>query len=289
VTTPLPPDLASALTAKGIDLNAALAAANAAGGGTTSKKQQVWLGDHGIPSGPLPGLGGFKGVPYKPGGQTGFSIADPAEGDPPPKSLVDIDKAKLDILKWTEAEQEALAAKLVAAGMLPEDYTRSQLENAWENMVELAARYQSVGKDLTPYDMIDLYGGTDITTGKSNKPTVSTVAQRQVSLSDPEEARRILNDALSNQLGRRATQEEMDDFQAALNDAQRANPVLQQSTTNTDGKGNTTVSSTASGGLDVGGFTDEYARSGDHEKEYARYQAATTYTNALLQAIQAPV
>lgn len=282
-TTPLPPDLAAKLASEGVDLGAALAGVT---GPTTTAKAtpKVFWGSK--PSVPLPGLGGDRGVPYK-AGNTGSSIS--LGSTEPVRDVRDVDQAKLDILKWSDPEMEDLAQKLIAAGMLPQEYTRMQLETAWENMVDLAARYQEVGKDVSPWDVIDLYGGTNILTGKPTKPTVSTVVQRQATLSDPEEAQRVLNDALSNQLGRRATPQEMDDFTAALNSAQRANPVVNTQTTSTDAKGNTVIDSTATGGVDIAGFTDKYGRTGDHEAEYGHYQAATTYMNALFNAIQSPV
>lgn len=209
----------------------------------------------------------------------GAPLVGPVEKVPQDKPLKDLDMAKLDILTWGESDQDDLAQKLIAAGMLSEHYSFLDLRKAWNDLCDFAADHTKAGQKLTPFDMIDLYGG-------EKNSQAHDVVTRAISISNPDQARGLLDDALSSQLGRRATQSELDDFQSQLNTAQRANPLV--TTTSYDAMGQQTQS-VQSGGLDEQNYTDKLARSGEHSAEYAHYQAATTYANALFNAIKSPV
>jgi hypothetical protein len=270
------------------DYEARLAGATA---GITSNKPQVYWGTKDVTPprgsredprpyvyparkpgfiGPIPGAPLIGPIPSRP------------EIGPIPKvkedlPLKDLDMAKVDILTWDEGRQVELANKLIAAGMLTETYSFLDLRKAWETLCDYAADHAKAGQKLTPFDMIDLYGGDK---------NASEVVSRQVTISNPDQARGLLDSALSSQLGRRATQTELDDFQAQLNSAQRANPTVD--TTTYDASGHATQS-VKTGGVDESNYTDKYARTGKLSAEYAHYQAATTYANALFKAIGAPV
>lgn len=207
-------------------------------------------------------------------------------------AIRDAEDVQRDVRRMSGSELDALARKLVDAGVLEEDYTRLDLEKAWENLVGLASDWYLANPDsiLTPEDMIDLYGGPNgrgLAGGAKSKPSVRTVVDKQVDLSSADDARAMLERMLYEHLGRRPTGREADDFQAALNEAQRKNPATVTTTTNYDAEGYKTGSSaTRSGGFDAGAFAESYAREGDNEKEYAQYQAATTYFDALMAAIK---
>lgn len=289
MTTPPPTsadaDLLAALSASGIALGAP-----AAGG---RKVPQVYwkispppmvepprpLDANGRPlAGPLPLFPAEQPRPLDAGGRP---LAGPMPLQKNTAESMDSDLARVDILKWSEQERDALAQRLVEAGALPPEHTLLDLRQAWEQMVDYAEDYHTAGIELTPWDMIGIYGSG----GNSAKQTI----QRQARVSDPDEARRVLTSAMGSALGRKPTEAELDDFQASLNEAQRAAPVVTTTSSKTDFSGNTVIDSVSEGGIDVSGYTDEYAESGDNEKEYGAYQAATTYTNAFLDAIRSPV
>lgn len=286
MTTPTDPDLAALIASIGGQgaLSSALADSSPAGAAApaTGKTRTVLM-----PKKLGAGESAFPTSDYLSPSTGGRSVHDRAPAQV--NESVNAERAKLDFLNWSDAEMSDLAHKLIAAGMLDETYTRSDLEQVWSSMVDKAADHAAAGKDVTPFDMIGLYAGTDIRTGRSTTPTASTVVQRQVSLTDPDQARALLDSALSNQLGRRATPVELDDFQAALNSAQRAQPSITTTTSTPDAQGNTSVDSTTQQGVDVNSFADKYGRTGSHSAEYGHYQAATTYANALFKAIAAPV
>lgn len=181
----------------------------------------------------------------------------------------------LDAQRMTDGELDALAKRLQDAGLLPRNTvpSREDIEGAWTDLVGKAAKYKIANPDsnLTPEDMIDLYGGQRLLDSKQTAPTLATA----------EGARTMLTSMMSTSLGRDPTQKEADDFQAALNSA-LANPSLAPDASYVD---------PASGKLTLNpsDFQDEYKR--EHlqgSDEYAHFQAATTYYKQLLDTIKSP-
>lgn len=99
----------------------------------------------------------------------------------------------------------------------------------------------------------------------------------------------MVNSQLTNLLGRRATDDEVDEFVGTLNSYERDNPTVQK-TTDTYKEGELVDSKNVSrGGVsdsDVNGMIEEDAMA---LPEYGAYQAATTYYDAFRAAIGAPV
>lgn len=152
--------------------------------------------------------------------------------------------------------------------------------------VDKAALLQKTGKDVTVYDVLDQWkkGGlpssVDSGNGGSGGPYSST--NRVVSLSDEGTARRLLNGALTNYLGRTASDEENAMFLKALNVQERRNATVTKTVGNTSGR-NTTQSQTVTGGMDKNDFADRFAKS---QEGYAEYQAATTYLDAFIGSLK---
>lgn len=197
----------------------------------------------------------------------------------------------MDILRMNENERATLGQKLVDGGFLQDNYSRTELEKVWGTLVGLAADWHDANPttDLTPEDMIDLYGykngGLD-----SSKPSVRTVVSKDRDLSSPLEARNLLEQMMFTHLGRAPTAAEADDFQAALNSAQSKNPLVTTSTTNYDSAGRVTGNETDRTGGMSAAAAEQFAKNdvvGDRnpDSEYGRYQMATTYTNALMRAM----
>jgi hypothetical protein len=212
-----------------------------------------------------------------------------AQGAPSGIALRPQSAAYLDVMRMSDDDLLALGKRLVDAGLLRSNWTRDDIEAAWTKLVDKAAqRHQAnPNSDLTPEDMIDLYGGNGTL---SSGPNVSTVVTKDVQISDANTARSLLENMLTDALGRAPTGKEADDFQSALNEAQTKNPAITSTSTSYDAAGNETGrTNTSSGGVDTGAFTQQYRdTSVDNTKEYASYQAATTHSNALVQAIKGP-
>lgn len=203
---------------------------------------------------------------------------------------------KMEALRMDDAEIARIAAKMIDVGLLPEDYDRGQFEKAWADLVDKAARRFQVNPDqyLTPEDMIDLYGsagapgiGSARQPGQPGGPSVTDVTTG-IQLSDSTQAWGLLRGMLRSELGRNPSDAEVDSFQAALNEAQTAAPVVTTSTQSTDLAGNRTVNQTKTGGMDEKGFAEGYVED-EHDEEYGNYQAATTYADAMMRAIRSPV
>lgn len=192
----------------------------------------------------------------------------------------------------SERVKKELADRLIEVGRLEEgNFDMLDLKAEWDKLVDLAANERQTNMDslLTPFDMIDRwYRGKGIG-GTEGGPKVTDVINKVATISTNAQARAMLRSVMARELGRRPTRQEVDDFQAALNEAQRANPSVEHSKRKYDRFGNTVgEDSTVTLGLDEDAYTDEYVMDNDPDSEYGRYQQATTYYNALIQAISGP-
>lgn len=110
---------------------------------------------------------------------------------------------------------------------------------------------------------------------------------RRVQLTDPGTARRVINTALANFLGREASDDDVNEFTAALNAMERKNPQVTTTSGYRSATGSSQSQSTvAGGGFDVSDFADRYAKA---QKGSAEHQAATTYMDALIDGIKDPM
>lgn len=139
-----------------------------------------------------------------------------------------------------------------------------------------------------------------------------TETATQVDISNPEQSRALVQDVLSRALGRWATGEELAEFVGTLNTYQRENPSTSTRTTTTtpetttqttteSADGTSSESSTRTKGgessssvVNQQGATAEGAQqllleSAMEQPDYGAYQASTTYYQALLGALAAPV
>lgn len=124
---------------------------------------------------------------------------------------------------------------------------------------------------------------SDVTGGGGGGPFRQV--DRTVSLTDRGTANQIINNALTNYLGRQATDIEQKAFMKALNVQEKENPQVTVREGTTSG-GNTTAKTTSSGGVNRDDFAQRFAKS---QEGYAEYQAATTYLDAFIESLQNPM
>lgn len=105
-----------------------------------------------------------------------------------------------------------------------------------------------------------------------------TSRSTQIRLTDPQGARALIDQALTQYLGRTATAKEQKAFLKALNVQEARNPTV---TTVSRGGGGTTAVTT--GGFNPSTFAQEYAQGMEGSAEF---QAATTYLDAFIQALK---
>lgn len=212
-------------------------------------------------------------------------------------------QAIASMANWSPEELSKWKDTLVHAGLLKpgKNVTYAQLQAQWANAVQDAAQAYTVsGKQVTPYDIVDIMGtvnGAGGTTGglaAGSVPggTKQTETDRTVDHVSNEEASQILRNAFEQAVGRAPTDTEVEEFANRLHTAIRQNPTVTKTTATMDANGNVTRNVDSEGGFGsggVGGFANSMAQQDAMaDPEYGAYQASTTYFNALLQAIKSP-
>jgi len=124
-----------------------------------------------------------------------------------------------------------------------------------------------------------------LATGAGGAGGVSVSFQKSVRLTDPDSARKLMNTALSQYLGKSATTQEQETFLKALNFQEKAAPVMTKSTT-TAGGGSSSTSTVTTGGFDPSVFAEEYAQGKEGAGEF---KAATSLLDTFIKSIGAKV
>lgn len=231
------------------------------------------------------------------GGFNGSGRPNPRQADS--DKFLSRDEAYAKVWEWYGTpEFNKWGDYLVQLGLIDEEDNRNPnaLAEKWYDAVDASANLTASGKKVKPWDAMRLISGSAAKNraardgsgggGKAGKITSTT---RSVNLTDPATAKALVNDVLSRQLGRAATDEEVRAFTDVLHNAQKANPSVTTETRNYDASGNYTSSTSSSGGLDAAGANQLLTDRAMQMPEYGALQAGTTYINAFEQAIQSPV
>jgi hypothetical protein len=180
-----------------------------------------------------------------------------------------------------------VAQQMIAAGILDptEVNDLGAIQSAWNKVVGQAAVFYAAGNARTPEEVIRLIkiqgggaGGSGDTPGDTSSTTTSVQNFRNLNGVQPTDIRK----ALISLWGRAPTDQEIQSYQAGLEAAAKANPVVTQANTHVDANGNKTTTSSESGGIDPVQVISGMAT---RDPEYGAYQASTTYMDALRQAI----
>ena len=176
----------------------------------------------------------------------------------------------------------------------------------WDNLLQTAIQLNKAnpkGKNWTPWDVLDSYNrpagslGTrkvgdwliDNATGDKVKyvgPKSKTTSQTAIDLSNPEQVQAIATQTLTQMIGRAPTDKELATFKATLNGYERGHPELTTTTENYDDMGNVSATNVVhSGGVTDAARQTVLGKGVQKTKEYGKYQAGTTYFNALLQML----
>jgi hypothetical protein len=182
-------------------------------------------------------------------------------------------------------QYNAVVARMAAAGLNTSNFTN--IQGNWENAIALAR----IAYDSSPDNpLVDAFSAIELIGSRTPKPptTSSTITTSLTSSSD---ARAVLSAQMQSDLGRKATDAEVATFTKALNSLQRSNPGV--STTRTTGGeldandnpvGAPSVTNrTETGGFNIDQYTKDYTAS---QPEYAEFQAATNYMDALFVALK---
>lgn len=184
------------------------------------------------------------------------------------------------------------------------NYTSAQVAELWKASTDdssyAVAMYSGPGKlDIneipSPLDIAlqripqlaqnGLLADGKLAKGAGGAGGISTSFQKSIRLTDPGSARKLVDTALGQYLGRAATSEEQQTFLKALNAQEKAAPMMTQSTTSTSGRSSST-SSVTTGGFDPNVFAEEYAQGQEGTGEF---QAATSLLDTFIKSIGAKV
>lgn len=195
--------------------------------------------------------------------------------------------------QWDQKKVDALAAKLVKAGMLPSiNVTRNDVWEVFRKgvLMDAATAYASSPDKSQNVEQV-LQGFMKRPVGdaaEQQKPKQYSTTNTQANISDPTEANAVFMDALRQRLGRAPTDAEKHGFLAALNAAQRANPTVTKTQYTLDEKtgGYNTTTGETTGGVNAGQFADDFTMK-NNKSEYGANQAATTYFDAMMGAMGA--
>jgi hypothetical protein len=177
------------------------------------------------------------------------------------------------------------------------NWTSKEVNDLWKYSVKLGANAVAVyGVDApTPEQLMlqripalaqnGLRPDGKLAKGVGGAGGVSVSFQKSVRLTEPGSARKLVDTALGQYLGRAATPEEQKTFLKALNVQEQADPTMTKSVTNSAGRTSSTTSTTT-GGFDPAVFAEEYAQGQEGAGEY---KAATSLLDTFIKSIGAKV
>lgn len=261
---------------------------------------------------------GNSRVPNRPFGGGGGAI----EEFPSVPQQSTANQLMLEFEGMSADEKRKLARKLAMAGMLSRHAdetleeavkraTLGDLEQAYGTLLMDTAGRNAQGQLVSPDDVLEMHirynlsavGGKedakenswwDTLNGATEKALGRTAVEEDLSgthksvsiqrdIYSAQEARSLARMTLRNALDRDPTEEEYEDFVAALQTEQRENPVRTVTRTTTDEDGQIVrTNSTSHGGVDVQQFAFEEAQD---NPGYAEWQAIGTYLPVALNAL----
>lgn len=189
-------------------------------------------------------------------------------------------------------EQAALGRRMQRGGLVSDPSDFKQLTAAWVWAVKQSA---ASGKDMTPWDVIGMaetmgsHGGGGVS-GRSAGPRTITQRQRNLDIPSQADAEAAAKTIFRELVGRDPDKAELARFSSVIIGTARKNPSTTTTTSNYGADGSlSSSSSVTTGGIGAAGLQEAVARQVRVDPEFAAYQAATTYFDAALKAVEAPV
>jgi hypothetical protein len=197
--------------------------------------------------------------------------------------IVSADEAKLMFFK-DDALRLKWQQQLYDMGLTKSADDYESALSAWNKAVDLATSYQAAGRNVSPWDVLDLVGHGAGAINTEPKTTTST--SKSTNLPSKTDIEHAVRSMFQEQVGRDPSASELARYRGiALAEAKR-NPSITTTTTTTDSSGNSTSSSQSSGGVNL---DEVLGQNVSDDPEHGAYQAATYYFNAMTQALGAPV
>jgi hypothetical protein len=214
---------------------------------------------------------GLSAVPAGPGEDRVWLIADLPESQQPTLA-----EAKNMYATLSEKQLNQLYDKmdvLYGKGRWEPLWAR----NVWEEAATISAQELRAGKKVPVISAFDNLINAYVASGRAVDGTSTggggPEITKAINLTDPGTAETLLDQALQNYLGRKASNKEVTEFRKALRKAEMGSP------TETDIEGETMI---RSGGFNPATFADSYAQGMEGAGEF---QAATTFLDAFIDAL----
>lgn len=202
-----------------------------------------------------------------------------------------------------------------AAGLLQDDAGYMEAQALWKKLVDASARLTGAGRKIAPTDVLAGYLGKGPLAGKGQVgaalwqeqwrsgrkflvntqtgevkyqgPRFETTYQQSIDMTDPATAKALATSVFQQLLHRDPGKGELDGWAGALRTAEQQSPSVTQTTTEYDPTTGEPVgtSSTNSGGMSSDAKAYMAQQRVKKSKEYGAVQAATTYSNALENAV----
>jgi hypothetical protein len=191
-----------------------------------------------------------------------------------------VQDAVADWYKWSDQERSAFGQRLYKLGLVKDPHDYGAVFNTWQSAVQEASNFYSfAGKKVTPWQVLDVVAGG---AGGGPHPTTQTNTSKSFNIPTVEDAHAATKQLFQALMGRDPDHGELDRYASMMTSYAQKHPTVTKQTQTTDIHGNTTSSSTSSGGYSQGGITDMLSQKAKADPEYGSYQAATTYFNALI-------
>lgn len=179
-----------------------------------------------------------------------------------------------DIYTWDIAKRKRFSDLLIQSGVSnKQTIVHSELVNAWADLVKSSAMLYSKGTKMSPWDLLKTYAtGEDSKSGRSSKTVTAT--NTRYTVTNALTARQLAAAALSERLGRQATDVEVKEFTKALLAAEHKDPTVTTQTTTTNAAGTSQTSTdTVREGVDPSAFAKQWSLE-HNEEEAGAYQTA---------------
>lgn len=195
----------------------------------------------------------------------------------PGRNIVSSSAAVSQWYEWEEDERKALAKKLFDAGIIGSAADMDAAFRAWSAAVSEAANYQQVGKDVTPWQILENQGSYNraagIGPGGGQVPKARDQTNTSYSYLDEGQATVTAKSMFRQATGRDPNEDELNSFVTQIVSLSKQSPSVTK--THTDVEGNTTSRFTP-------GFTEADAQQAIDTKlaadpETGAYQAVSMY------------
>ena len=199
--------------------------------------------------------------------------------------------SQAETMIYRDGVQQRFVDLLLRNGIIERgNYSWDDIEAWWLKAVQGAANARRYGgKDITPYQWLELWHGTGLAGGAGGDggPTTTTRVDTSVQEVDDLDAKAAAEEAYASLLGRAPKGKEADAIHAALQAYAAAHPQVTRQTVHTDEDGNVRAKTRSSGGMSPAAASQLVEDRVKSRPGYGEYQAATTYFNALQQALGA--